>query len=170
MSVESRDRRPGKLRSFEIDLSGEPSAITYVNFMKANTLRSIVWMWTHALKIERVARQTQGCLLVKRGLTNPREVHIVSYWHDEAALRRYYRHPLHVRLMGLVFAHPDWFTLFNETYKMPVSARYWNEPNGYALSQPPRGQTAAQFYEGEGAPALRLVMGQAAKQHRSHHG
>ena len=57
--------------------------------------------------------------------------------------------------MKLVFDHPSWFTLYNETYVRPVSVRYWNAVNGYGLSQPPRTETQAEFYDRTGVdPAV----------------
>ena len=50
-----------------------------------------------------------------------------------------------MKLMRMVFRHPNWFTLYNETYRVPESTRYWNAPNGYALSQPWRAETLRDF-------------------------
>ena len=48
--------------------------------------------------------------------------------------------------MKLVFDHPDWFTLYNETYRIPMSVRYWNAVNGYGLSQPPRTESMVEHH------------------------
>ena len=131
-------------RAFSIDLT-EPTAITYLNGMIARTPQSWAWMWASALKLERLARHMDGCLQTKAGIVSPRQIMLVSYWRDDAALRSFYPHPVHVKLMRMVFRHPNWFTLYNETYRMPESTRYWNAPNGYALSQPWRAETLQDF-------------------------
>jgi hypothetical protein len=137
-----RDRE----RYFEVDLS-EPTAVVYFNGMICHNLRALAWMWRHIPRVVRLARATEGLIQIKPGLTGPREMHLMSYWRDEAALRGFYTHPEHVAMMRLTFENPDWFTLYNETYSAPVSTRYWNAPDGYALSQATRSDTLAGFYE-----------------------
>lgn len=126
--------------AYSIDLS-EPTAITYVNGIIARTPRAWAWMWTALPRVYLLARASAGCLQAKSSVAGPREMMLLSYWRDEDALRRFYSHPMHVDLMRTVFHHTDWFTLYNETYRIPISARYWNAPNGYALSQPSRART-----------------------------
>ena len=131
-------------RAFSIDLT-TPTAITYLNGMIARTPQSWLWMWANALRLELLARRTDGCLQTRRGIVSPRQIMLVSYWRDDAALRSFYANPAHVKLMRMVFRHPNWFTLYNETYRIPESTRYWNGPNGYALSQPWGGQSLGDF-------------------------
>jgi hypothetical protein len=121
--------------AFSVDLS-EPTAVTYVNGIVARTPRAWAWMMVRLPPMLFLVRAQDGCLQAKSFLGGPREMLMLSYWRDEEALRGLYTHPRHVALMRTVFRHPDWFTLFNETYRIPISTRYWNAPNGYALSQP----------------------------------
>lgn len=135
--------------SFSVDLN-EPTAITYVNGIIARTPRAWAWMWAKLPPIYFVARAQDGCLQAKSFVGGPREMLMLSYWRDEDALRALYTHPAHVSLMRTVFRHPDWFVLFNETYRIPISTRYWNAPNGYALSQPWQAKTVREFYAEHG--------------------
>jgi hypothetical protein len=137
---------PTSPRAFSTDLS-EPTAITYVNGIVARTPRAWVYMVTHLPRVWWVAWTDDGCLQATPWLASPRRLMLLSYWRDEAALRRFYAHPVHVKLMRAVFRNPDWFTLWNETYRVPITTRYWNAPNGYALSQPWRPQAMADFYD-----------------------
>jgi heme-degrading monooxygenase HmoA len=137
-----RDRK----RYFEVDLT-TPTAVVYFNGMIVHNAKAWWWMWSHVPKIPRRARETEGFLQIKPGVTSPREIHLMSYWRDDDALRRFYTHPEHVEMMRLTFSKPDWFTLYNETYSMPVSTRYWNGRNGYALSQAPQADTLEAFYD-----------------------
>lgn len=132
--------------AYSIDLS-EPTAITYINGIVARTPRAWLSMWRTLPRIYFLARADRGCIQAKAFVGNPREMLMLSYWRDEESLRSFYTHPAHVKLMRTVFRHPDWFTLFNETYRIPISARYWNAPNGYALSQPPQANTMREFHD-----------------------
>ena len=141
-------------RSYVIDLD-EPTAIAYFNGAIIHHPVAYARFVSFMPSMVRTARQTEGCLQAKASVASPREFLMQSYWRDEAALRRFYTTPLHVRLMKLVFDHPSWFTLYNETYVRPVSVRYWNAVNGYGLSQPPRTETQAEFYDRTGVdPAV----------------
>jgi len=128
-------------RSYTLNLK-TPTALLYLNGAIVRTPRAMAFFLRRAPRMLSGARATEGCIQAKSAIVGPREFVIYSYWRDEAALRRFYTTPLHVELMQAVFEHPDWFTLYNETYALPVSARYWNAPNGYALSQPPQTETA----------------------------
>jgi len=130
-------------RSYVIDLS-EPTAVAYFNGAIIRTPRAYAYFLSQAPKMLFTARKTEGCLQAKAALAGPREFVMLSYWRDHDALRRFYVNPLHTRLMKAVFDHPDWFTLYNETYRVPESVRYWNAVNGYGLSQPVRTESMAQ--------------------------
>lgn len=138
-----------KNRSFTIDLS-EPTAITYLNGMIARTPRAWAWMWMNLPPMWLLARKDPGCLQATPYVGSPRKLLLLSYWRDEAALRAFYAHARHVEMMRFVFAHQHWFTLFNETYRIPIATRYWNAPNGYALSQPWRPQSLQAFHDANG--------------------
>ncbi len=131
-------------RSFVIDLS-EPTAIAYFNGAIMRNARAYAYFVSQAPKMLFAARKTDGCLQAKSAIVGPREFFMLSYWRDEAALRRFYTTALHVKLMKKVFEHPDWYTLYNETYRVPMSVRYWNAVNGYGLSQPPRTESMLEF-------------------------
>lgn len=135
-----------KNRSYSADLS-EPTAITYVNGIAARTPHAWAWMWAHVPKTWLVARRDPGCLQATAWIGGPHKLLMLSYWRDEAALRAFYTRPEHIKLMRVAFRHQHWFTLFNETYQIPITTRYWNAPNGYVLSQPwQRAQGMQEFY------------------------
>ncbi len=142
-------------RSFVIDLD-EPTAIAYFNGAIVRNPRAYLYFLSQAPSMLFTARKTEGCLQAKAAIVGPREFFMFSYWRDEAALRQFYTTPLHVKLMKTVFEHPDWFTLYNETYRVPVSVRYWNAVNGYGLSQPPRTETAAEYHARTGVDPVAL--------------
>jgi len=135
-----------KDRSYVIDLS-EPTALAYFNGAIVRNPRGLAVFLASAPRMLFAARGTEGCLQAKAAIAGPREFVMFSYWRDHEALRRFYTSPLHVRLMRLVFDHPDWYTLYNETYRVPESVRYWNAVNGYGLSQSPRTESATDFFE-----------------------
>ena len=124
-------------RSYVIDL-GEPTAVAYFNGAIMRNARAYAFFLSQAPRMLSAARATEGCLQAKSGILGPREFFMLSYWRDHRALRRFYTSPLHAKLMKVVFDHPDWYTLYTETYRCPESVRYWNAVNGYGLSQPPR--------------------------------
>jgi len=136
-------------RSYVIDLS-TPTALAYVNGAIVRDPRAFAVFVARGPKMLSTARATEGCLQAKAGMTGPREFVMISYWRDHEALRRFYTTPLHVRLMRLVFDHPGWFTLWNETYRIPESVRYFNAVNGYGLSQAPRTESDAEFVQRTG--------------------
>lgn len=139
-----------KTRSFALDLS-ESSGILYLNGAIMHNPRAAAYFIRRAPKMLFSARASEGCIQVKAAIVSPREWLLYSYWENEAALRRFYTSDLHVDLMRTVFNHPDWFTLYNETYALPISARYWNEANGYALTQSGTPETADEFIARTGA-------------------
>ena len=139
-------------RSYVIDLH-EPTAVAYFNGAIVRNPRALLVFAANAPRMLFAARATEGCLQAKAAMAGPREFVMMSYWRDHEALRRFYTSPLHVRLMKLVFDHPDWYTLYNETYRIPESVRYWNAVNGYGLSQPPRTESPTEFMERTGANA-----------------
>lgn len=146
-------------RSFVLDLS-EPTGLLYLNGAIMNSARAGWNFFRRAPALVRETAKTPGCIQVKSAVVAPREFVVYSYWEDESALRRLYTHPRHVELMKLVFDHPDWYTLYNETYALPVSARYWNAANGYALTQQARPETMPDFLSRTGAGH---VTGQATR-------
>lgn len=143
---------PRAERSFVLDVS-EPTGLMYLNGAIMNSPRAYAYFVRRAPKMLFAARATEGCLQAKAALVSPREFVIYSYWRGAESLRSFYTSPFHVALMKTVFEHPDWFTLYNETYAIPVSARYWNERNGYALTQPAKAETIEDFYDRTGANA-----------------
>lgn len=141
-------------RAYVIDLS-EPTAVAYFNGAIIHSPVAYAYFVSQGPRMLFTARKTEGCLQAKSAMAGPREFVMLSYWRDHAALRRFYTTPLHVRLMKLVFDHPDWFTLYNETYRVPESVRYWNAVNGYGLSQPARTLSMAPSLMADGADAAR---------------
>jgi hypothetical protein len=143
---------PDRRYAFSADLS-DPTVITYVNGIVARTPRAWAWMMVRLPPTLFLVRAQEGCLQAKSFLGGPREMLMLSYWRDEASLRGLYTHPVHVRLMRTVFRHPDWFTLFNETYRGPISTRYWHEPNGFALGQRWQAATIDELHDANLLPA-----------------
>lgn len=131
-------------RAFSIDLT-KPTAITYVNGIIAETPRAWAWMWLNLPKVRKIGKAADGCLQMKAAIISPRQMVLISYWRDQAALRGFYTHPAHVQLMRTLFRNQHWFTLYNETYEIPITTRYWNAPHGYALSQPWLARTTREF-------------------------
>lgn len=126
---------PTRATTFVPDLTAS-TGVLYLNGAIPQNPRAWWYFVRQGPKMLRAVRAAEGCLQAKSAMAGPREFLMYSYWESHEALRAFYRSTLHVSLMRTTFQNPDWYVLYNETYDLPVSTRYWNAANGYALTQP----------------------------------
>lgn len=107
--------------------------VVFVNGIVARNLKGLLWLWSHFLIIRRQVRRAQGCAQVKAGICAYKEVVMVTYWQDEAALNAFVKDPKHKQWMQYFFSHHENITFYNERYTPTESGRYAGPPHGLAL-------------------------------------
>lgn len=122
--------------SYRLDLPDNPSAVTFVNGIKAETLAGCLWLWKLILFTKRFSLATEGCKQVKLGICSYREGIIVSYWQDEASLMKFFHSEAHRQMMTemseFISSHPQAISVYNETYCPLRSGKYFQKPHGLA--------------------------------------
>lgn len=124
---------------YRVALPESAAATVFVNGFVARNARGLGWLWRHVFAIRNATARADGCAQVKAGICGPREVVMVSYWHDPRHLGQFFGGEFHRTLMAYVEKHPDDLALYNETYQPTRSGKYGHEPNGLATIYPTAG-------------------------------
>lgn len=117
---------------YQIDLPEHPKAVVFINGFLARDRAGFFWMWKHLLWIKSATAKAEGCVQVKAGICRPDEVMMVSYWHSEQHLKRFFRGEPHRQMIQFVMKNPRSLCLYNETYQPGHSGKYSHEPQGMA--------------------------------------
>ncbi len=128
------ETRPYEL--YRIELPDEPTAVVFVNGIRARTARGQGWLWRNVFAIRRATAAAEGCTQVKAGIVGPREVIMVSYWRDARDLGRFVGGDAHRALVADLGRHADDLSLFNETYRPQRPGKYSREAEGMATIYP----------------------------------
>jgi hypothetical protein len=130
-----------KQESYQIDLPESPSAVVFVNGIKAENLAGCLWLWRRMFSIRQGCLVAEGCQEVKAGICSPQEVVLVSYWQDEASLMGFFHSAVHRQMMkemvSFMSTHPQALSLYNETYHPLRSGKYFQKPHGLAKMYQP---------------------------------
>lgn len=118
---------------YHVNLPESPEAVIFVNGFLARDRSGFLWLWKNLLWIRNVTTQAEGCVQVKAGICDPNEVVMVSYWHSEASLKKFFRGEPHRQMMQFISQNPESLCLYNETYRPMQSGKYINEPQGMAV-------------------------------------
>lgn len=118
--------------TYQISLPESPEAVIFVNGFLARDRAGLFWMWRNLSWIKNETTQAEGCVQVKAGICGPNEFVMVSHWHSEASLRKFFRGEPHRQMMQFIANNPQSLCLYNETYSPLRSGKYINEPQGMA--------------------------------------
>lgn len=122
--------------AYQINLPESPETVVFINGMIARNRSGFFWMWRHLSWIRNATAEAEGCVQVKAGICGPKEVMVVSYWRDEASLKKFFRGEPHRQMMRYLSQNPDSLCLYNETYHPDQSGKYIHEPQGLATIYP----------------------------------
>ena len=65
-------------------------------------------------------------------MVSPFQVLMITYWHNEAEKKNYFKSDQHSRFMNFLLKNPTALALFNETYYPTQSGTYINNKLGLA--------------------------------------
>lgn len=117
---------------YTVALPEHPEAVVFVNGIIARNIKGWFWLMRHLLWIRKSVTQSPGCIQLKAGVCSVKEVVMVSYWQDAAALKVFFTSEAHRKMMRYFQQHPSELCLYNETYTPQRSGKYTNEPQGMA--------------------------------------
>ncbi len=113
------------------NLEGSPYLHLVIGMSARNPL-GFLYLWSSIGAFVWANKRAPGCIQVLPGISSPISVILLSYWESEEALASFVRSKPHRKWMKFFYRFPSSLNLYNETYRSPISAKYHNQPKGYA--------------------------------------
>lgn len=123
-------------KAYSLNLPENPEAVVFVNGIVARNLPGFLWLWSNLFSMRSLTSKAEGCFQVKAGIIGPNEVLLVSYWHSQEALNKFFQDEWHRKMMKYLYQNIENLTLWNETYTPAQPGKYIHEPHAMALAYP----------------------------------